>query len=145
MRRMLSRSALQTCASCNLQHLHNILWGPSIKPCASHNSPMTLQERLDPIDWATYEPFVWAYEAALRPRTAVLYGLLTRLGLQGMQPVSRGAPPGEANVIAVAKQVLLGSCRHHITDSMACIPPHLGDDLRPTDCHIACSCPRNAG
>ena len=36
---------------------------------------------------------------------AVLYGLLTRLGQQAMEPVSRGAPPGEANVMAVAKQV----------------------------------------
>lgn len=42
----------------------------------------------------------------MRPRMAVLYGLLTRLGHQGMEPVSRGAPPGEANVMAVAKQVL---------------------------------------
>ena len=65
----------------------------------------SLQERLDPIDWATYEPYVWANEAALRPRTAVLYGLLTRLGQQVMAPVARGAPPGEANVMAVAKQV----------------------------------------
>jgi len=65
----------------------------------------SFQERLDPIDWATYEPYVWANEAAIRPRTAVLYGLLTRLGQQGMEPVSRGAPPGEANVMAVAKQV----------------------------------------
>lgn len=65
----------------------------------------SLQERLDPIDWATYEPYVWANEAALRPRTAVLYGLLTRLGQQAMAPVARGAPPGEANVMAVAKQV----------------------------------------
>jgi hypothetical protein len=65
----------------------------------------SLQERLDPIDWATYEPYVWANEAALRPRTSVLYGLLTRLGQQGMDPIARGAPPGEANVMAVAKQV----------------------------------------
>ena len=64
-----------------------------------------VQERLDPIDWATYEPYVWANEAAVRPRMAVLFGLLTRLGQQGMEPVSRGAPPGEANVMAVAKQV----------------------------------------
>lgn len=42
----------------------------------------------------------------MRPRMAVLFGLLTRLGQQGMEPVSRGAPPGEANVMAVAKQVL---------------------------------------
>ena len=41
----------------------------------------------------------------MRPRMAVLYGLLTRLGQKGMEPVSRGAPPGEANVMAVAKQV----------------------------------------
>ena len=64
---------------------------------------------------------MWANEAALRPRTAVLYGLLTRLGQQGMEPVSRGAAPGEANVMAVAKQVLLlCSCCHHITEGVAC-------------------------
>ncbi len=90
-----------------------------------------MQERLDPIDWATYEPYVWANEAALRPRTAVLYGLLTRLGQQGMQPVSRGAPPGEANVMAVAKQVLLRPCCHYITESTAWLLQHHGDDIRP--------------
>ena len=84
-----------------------------------------MQERLDPIDWATYEPYVWANEAVLRPRTAVLYGLLTRLGQQGMEPVSRGAPPGEANVMAVAKQVLYCSCCHQVTEGVGLLPFHI--------------------
>jgi hypothetical protein len=37
------------------------------------------QERLDPIDWATYEPYLWANEAAYCRRSAVLFGALTRL------------------------------------------------------------------
>ena len=38
-----------------------------------------VQERLDPIDWATYEPYLWANEAAFCRRSAVLFGALTRL------------------------------------------------------------------
>ena len=37
------------------------------------------QERLDPIDWATYEPYLWANETAFCRRSAVLFGALTRL------------------------------------------------------------------
>jgi hypothetical protein len=53
-----------------------------------------VQERLDPIDWATYEPHLWANEAAVRPRTAVLFGSLTRLVQTVPQSVGRAAPSG---------------------------------------------------
>ena len=66
------------------------------------------QERLDPIDWATYEPYLWANEAAQQPRTAVLFGALTRLNSArpsaGKPPSAArapGGPPGEANVMAL--------------------------------------------
>ncbi|CAL8464776.1 g4311 [Coccomyxa elongata] len=75
----------------------------------------SLQERLDPIDWATYEPYLWANEASMRPRTAVLYGLIARLArAEGYGSGSAtaaapalgrgGAPAGEANVMAAAPQ-----------------------------------------
>lgn len=74
-----------------------------------------VQERLDPIDWATYEPYLWANEAAMRPRTAVLYGPIARLaraegyGSGSMTAAAPalgrgGAPAGEANVMAAAPQ-----------------------------------------
>ena len=50
-------------------------------PCASAgvDSGVMAQERLDPIDWATYEPYLWANETAFCRRSAVLFGALTRL------------------------------------------------------------------
>lgn len=55
----------------------------------------TLQERLDPIDWATYEPYLWANEAAVRPRTAVLFGCLTQCAHEAPKPATRAAPSGQ--------------------------------------------------
>ncbi len=40
---------------------------------------MPRQARLDPIDWATYEPYLWANEAATYGRCAVLLGSLMQL------------------------------------------------------------------
>ena len=76
-------------------------------PCMTTRVPVPrAQERLDPIDWATYEPYLWANEAAQQPRTAVLFGALTRLS--GARPSATsaaarapGGPPGEANVMAL--------------------------------------------
>ena len=53
-------------------------------------SPSCTQERLDPIDWATYEPYLWANEAAAQPRTAVLFGALARLGAPARLEPGRG-------------------------------------------------------
>ena len=77
-----------------------------------HVTAQLVQERLDPIDWATYEPYLWANEAAVRPRTAVLYGPIARLaraegyGSGSAAPAlgRGGAPAGEANVMAAATQ-----------------------------------------
>lgn len=46
------------------------------------NSPQNItitQDRLDPIDWATYEPHLWANAAHFYQRTSTLLGLLTQL------------------------------------------------------------------
>ena len=45
------------------------------------------QERLDPIDWATYEPYLWANEAAYSQRVSILFGALGRLA-RSTPPVS---------------------------------------------------------
>ena len=47
------------------------------------------QERLDPIDWAMYEPFLWANATALQQRLGVLFGALLRLH----QPASEVSLP----------------------------------------------------
>lgn len=44
------------------------------------------KDRLDPIDWATYEPYLWVKEAAYYQRCAVLVGSLSHL-----HPVHTGA------------------------------------------------------
>lgn len=38
-----------------------------------------LQNLLDPIDWATYEPFLWSNAQAFYQRTATLFGALAQL------------------------------------------------------------------
>ena len=56
---------------CAPAHLGLIFSGPE------HIMPR--QARLDPIDWATYEPYLWANEAATYGRCAVLLGSLMQL------------------------------------------------------------------
>lgn len=36
----------------------------------------SLSSQLDPIDWATYEPYLWANEATYYQRAATLFGAL---------------------------------------------------------------------
>ena len=36
----------------------------------------SLGSQLDPIDWATYEPYLWANEAVYYQRAATLFGAL---------------------------------------------------------------------
>lgn len=38
-----------------------------------------LAERLDPIDWATYEPYLWGNAARCYQRSAVLLGSLVQV------------------------------------------------------------------
>ncbi|KAK9841813.1 hypothetical protein WJX81_004723 [Elliptochloris bilobata] len=62
----------------------------------------SLQDRLDPIDWATYEPYLWANEAAFCRRSAVLFGALTRLSTSPPQALAKPTAGAEANIMAVA-------------------------------------------
>lgn len=41
--------------------------------------PCLPQDRLDPIDWATYEPYLWAHVKRYYSRTATLFGFLVQL------------------------------------------------------------------
>lgn len=54
-----------------------------------------LQSRLDPIDWATYEPYLWANEQRFYGRCAVLFGSLmqlNRLHVEVRSPAGLGSP-----------------------------------------------------
>ena len=51
---------------------------PSWSACSASRR-CAWQARLDPIDWATYEPYLWANEAATYGRCAVLLGSLMQL------------------------------------------------------------------
>lgn len=55
-----------------------------LQPNGRHRAPR--QDRLDPIDWATYEPYLWANEACFYQRAGVLAGSLGCL-----QPLHAGA------------------------------------------------------
>lgn len=49
--------------------------------------------RLDPIDWATYEPYLWQNVATFCHRTATLFGSLTLLNRRppGVSPGACGS------------------------------------------------------
>ena len=46
---------------------------------SAESATATLVEELDPIDWATYESFLWRNEQRAYQRCAVLLGLFTQL------------------------------------------------------------------
>ncbi|KAK9864885.1 hypothetical protein WJX84_005968 [Apatococcus fuscideae] len=63
----------------------------------------SLQERLDPIDWATYEAYLWRNETTCYQRCSVLFGALFQLNwLHGQAAVKAGPPSLEANVMRMA-------------------------------------------
>lgn len=65
----------------------------------------TLTGRLDPIDWATYEPFLYANERRALSRCHVLFGLLGDMGGKAEAPMAaaRGAGTGSnKGVLAMA-------------------------------------------
>ncbi|KAK9836059.1 hypothetical protein WJX84_002269, partial [Apatococcus fuscideae] len=63
----------------------------------------SLQERLDPIDWATYEVYLWRNEAICYQRCSVLFGALFQLNwLHGQAAGKAGPPSMEANVMRMA-------------------------------------------
>lgn len=62
-----------------------------------------LQDRLDPIDWATYEPYFWSNAQRYAARVSVLFGSLMQLQRAGAEPggtstsrsfLGAGAAPG---------------------------------------------------
>lgn len=55
-----------------------------------------MQERLDPIDWAMYEPFLWANASALQQRLGVLFGAF--LHMQGTPPEVGSRPSGYSSL-----------------------------------------------
>ncbi|GAX74233.1 hypothetical protein CEUSTIGMA_g1682.t1 [Chlamydomonas eustigma] len=71
-----------------------------------------LQDRLDPIDWATYEPYFWGHVQKYASRVSVLFGTLTQLhrsvGQEGTSRQSQHQQLGAAsdtnalNVLPVA-------------------------------------------
>ncbi|KAK9803223.1 hypothetical protein WJX73_005829 [Symbiochloris irregularis] len=61
-----------------------------------------LQERLDPIDWAMYEPYLWANTVALRQRLGVLFGALLSLHYPPSEVMAKAAAGAEANVMQMA-------------------------------------------
>ncbi|GFH06714.1 uncharacterized protein HaLaN_01388 [Haematococcus lacustris] len=68
-----------------------------------------LQDMLDPIDWATYEPHLWAHAKRYYQRTAVLFGAVTQL--QRLHPDGgAGIPtaPGSSRATAGAGAVGVG-------------------------------------
>lgn len=63
-----------------------LLYVPKVTLCSPHllmkimsSFVATTQDRLDPIDWATYEPYLWANAKRYYARTATLYGMLVQL------------------------------------------------------------------
>ena len=50
--------------------------------CLHSRKNPAVQERLDPIDWATFEPHLWASAAALHQRLGMLFGALPRTRTQ---------------------------------------------------------------
>jgi hypothetical protein len=62
------------------------------------------QDRLDPIDWATYEPHLWSNVQAAYHRTSVLLGALTQLKRAHVEASAARAaaqPPPEINTFGV--------------------------------------------
>ena len=68
-----------------------------------------MQERLDPIDWATYEPYLWANETAFCRRSAVLFGALTRLS---------ASPPQARPTSHACTEHMLWSCTEFVLIGM---------------------------
>ena len=54
--------------------------------CFHSKENPAVQERLDPIDWATFEPHLWASAAALHQRLGMLFGALPRTRTQPEVP-----------------------------------------------------------
>lgn len=77
-----------------------------------------LSSQLDPIDWATYEPYLWSNEATFYQRAGTLFGILLQTHrLHSQVTASTGMrrtcllpePAFATNAFAVGKQARKGS------------------------------------
>ncbi|KAJ8646016.1 hypothetical protein MRB53_007764 [Persea americana] len=59
----------------------------------------TLSQRLDPIDWATYEPYLWENEKQSYQRYAVLFGFLVQLNRIYTNTVQKLPSNSESNIL----------------------------------------------
>ncbi|KAL5998431.1 hypothetical protein ACLOJK_009371 [Asimina triloba] len=59
----------------------------------------SLSQRLDPIDWATYEPYLWENEKQSYQRYAVLYGFLVQLNRMYTDAVQKLPTNTESNIM----------------------------------------------
>ncbi|PRW61105.1 conserved oligomeric Golgi complex subunit 1 [Chlorella sorokiniana] len=65
----------------------------------------SLSDRLDPIDWATYEPYLYANKQRAAARSQVLFGLLLRgerAQAAAGAAATAGGMPAESNILRVA-------------------------------------------
>ncbi|XP_006858729.2 conserved oligomeric Golgi complex subunit 1 [Amborella trichopoda] len=61
-----------------------------------------LSERLDPIDWATYEPYLWENAKQSYQRHAVLFGFLVQLNRMYTDTVQKLPTNAESNILRCA-------------------------------------------
>ncbi|XP_058072426.1 conserved oligomeric Golgi complex subunit 1 [Magnolia sinica] len=59
----------------------------------------TLSQKLDPIDWATYEPYLWENEKQSYNRYAVLFGFLVQLNRMYTDAVQKLPTNTESNIL----------------------------------------------
>lgn len=59
----------------------------------------TLSQKLDPIDWATYEPYLWENEKQSYQRYAVLFGFLVQLNRMYTDAVQKLPTNTESNIL----------------------------------------------
>ncbi|KAL0023565.1 hypothetical protein WJX77_002562 [Trebouxia sp. C0004] len=69
---------------------------------AFHSLEGSLSSQLDPIDWATYEPYLWANEATYYQRAATLFGALLQTRRLHSQVTPKPATSFDANILSVA-------------------------------------------
>uniref|UniRef100_A0A061S2P7 Conserved oligomeric Golgi complex subunit 1 n=1 Tax=Tetraselmis sp. GSL018 TaxID=582737 RepID=A0A061S2P7_9CHLO len=64
-----------------------------------------LQDRMDPIDWATYEPYLWANEACFYKRSSILFGCFAQLHQLHSEVSGKLPATAETNTINVLPAV----------------------------------------
>ncbi|KAL7137316.1 hypothetical protein ABFS83_10G083300 [Erythranthe nasuta] len=72
----------------------NTVIGERTKPLVNQ-----LSQRLDPIDWLTYEPYLWENERQAYLRHAVLFGFFVQLNRMHMDAVQKLPTNSESNIM----------------------------------------------